>query len=135
MAESTLIKLSESDERIENGSADIRGLKVKDAGGEDIGTVDDLLIDPDADEVRFIVVASGGFLGIGQDETYIPVEAVTDISDDVSVDLSREKLEGAPGYDPELAPDRGYYDRVYGYYGYSPYWAPGYAAPPYAAFY
>ena len=53
--------------------------------------------------VRFLDVASGGFLGIGQDMTLIPVDAITAITEDeVRIGQTRENVADAPAYDPEL---------------------------------
>lgn len=128
----TLLKLSDTDQTISIGDDDIRGRNVKDRTGEEIGSVDDLLIDADENRVRFIVVASGGFLGIGKDKVFIPVDAITGINaDDVTIDQTRENVAGAPDYDPELVDALPYYDDIYGYYGYTPYWGTGYAYPAY----
>jgi len=111
---------------------DIRGRDVKDAGGEDIGKVDDLLIDTAEGRVRFLIVASGGFLGLGEQKSYIPVDAVSDVTkDEVRVDQSRERLRTAPAYDPDLINDVTYNESVFGYYGLAPFWSAGYAYPAY----
>lgn len=131
--EGMLVKLSESGKRVAAEGADINGRTVRDADGEEVGTVDDLLIDPDEDVVRFLVVASGGVLGIGKETSFIPVEAVRHVDDEIHIDLNRGALAGAPGYDPLLVPDRTYYDELYRYYGYAPYWVTGFV-PPYRMF-
>ncbi len=60
------------------------------------------------------------------------MDAVTRIDDDhVHVDQTREHITGAPTYDPDLAYDQEYYGGLYGYYGYQPYWGPGYVYPGY----
>jgi sporulation protein YlmC with PRC-barrel domain len=111
---------------------DIRHRKVVDASGQDIGEIDALLIDDQEEKVRFLRVASGGFLGMGRSKVLIPVEAIRKIDHDVvHVDQTRERIATAPTYDPELVDDRPYYDSLYGYYGYQPYWGAGYVYPPY----
>lgn len=127
-----LVKLSESAESISRTDEDIRGRDVRDPDGEDLGTVKDLLIDDEQGKVRFIEVASGGFLGIGQDMTFIPVDAITSITDDeVRIDQTREHVIGAPVYDPELVRQRETYGGILDYYGVGPFWAPGYQYPSY----
>jgi hypothetical protein len=37
----------------------------------------------------------------------------------------------APHYDPELTTE-GYFDRLYVYYGFAPFWMPGYSYPIFA---
>ncbi len=127
-----LIPLSDSGKTVSSTDEDIRGFDVKDAAGEDLGKVDDLLVDTVENRVRFLVVASGGFLGLGEKKSFIPVDAVTSIGDDeVRIGHSRELLVGAPAYDPNLVNDRDYGESVFGYYGYTPFWSPGYSYPRY----
>ncbi|MFJ6376174.1 PRC-barrel domain-containing protein [Pseudarthrobacter oxydans] len=129
-----LVKLEDTGKTVADEREDIRGYAVKAASGEDIGTVEDLLIDLDEEKVRFLIVASGGFLGIGKDKSFIPIDAIKSINEenkDVLLDRSRDQVAGAPGYDPELADVKSFYEGVYGYYGLSPYWSTGYAHPGY----
>lgn len=130
-AKTTLQPLKDADLITRDRDEDIRSRKVVDAAGEDVGKIEELLIDEDEHKVRFLRVASGGFLGIGKSKVLIPVEAITSITDDVvHIDQSRERISSAPAYDPELVDDD-YYSSLYGYYGYSPYWGAGYVYPPY----
>ncbi|MFB6555897.1 PRC-barrel domain-containing protein [Streptomyces sp. NPDC056405] len=125
-----LNRLSDSQQTVETPEQDVRDRKVVDADGNDIGTVDDLLIDEPERKVRFLLVAHGGFLGFGETKSFIPVEAVTHITDDqVFIDQSRERVAQAPVYDPDLTDEPDYYSNVYGYYGYPPFWGPGYVYP------
>ena len=133
-----LIKLSDTDETVATGDEDIRGYSVKDRNGDDIGKVDDLLIDEGEQKVRLLEIGSGGFLGIGKDKVFIPVDAITGIvADDdggkgeVRIDQTREHVAGAPVYDPEIVEETAYYGDVSGYYGYGPFWAAGYTYPGY----
>ena len=127
---STLMKLSDMGAAIKLGDEDVRKYSVKDKDGHDIGKVHDLLIDPREKKVRFLVVESGGFLGMGEKKSFIPVDAITGISPgEVHIDQTRERVAGAPPYDPELVTTRSYHQDSYGYYGYSPYWMGGYSHP------
>ena len=92
----TLVKLSEIDETIAGRDDDIRGRTVKDVDGEDLGTVKDLLVDEAEKRVRFLEVASGGFLGIGQDTSLIPVDAISAITDD-EVKIAQSRETASPG--------------------------------------
>lgn len=126
-----LVALGDSEESIAI-SDDIRGRHVKDADGEDLGSVDDLLIDTTERKVRFVIVASGGFLGLGAQKSYIPVEAVVGVGDDiVHIDQSRDRVRTAPAYDPELINDPTYNEGVLEYYGLAPFWSAGYVYPTY----
>ncbi len=128
----TLIKLGDTDLTVRDPADDVRGRKVVDRNGEEVGTVDALLIDRQEAKVRFLLVGAGGFLGLGERHFLIPVDAVTRIDPDhVHVDQTRERVVGAPAYDPSLAREPTFYEDVYGYYGYAPYWGPGYVYPRY----
>jgi len=128
----TLSKLSDSGRTVASADEDIRGRKVKDKDGHDVGRVDDLLIDGEDRKVRFLRVEHGGFLGFGETKSFIPVDAITRITeDDVFINHSREHVAGAPRYDPDLKDELPYYTGLYGYYGYAPFWGVGYAYPGY----
>lgn len=132
----TLVRLSDTDLTVADPAEDVRDRSVVDRDGEEIGKVNDLLIDEREHRVHFLEVASGGFLGLGKTKFLIPVEAITRISaDTVFVNQTRQHIAGAPGYDPDLinqdVGEENYYGDVYRHYGYPPYWGPGYIYPPY----
>ncbi len=130
-AKLSLRTLDDADLTTRDAAEDIRHRKVLDASGEEIGKIDALLVDDQETKVRFMRVASGGFLGIGKSKVLIPIEAIAKIEEDVvRVDQTRDHISNGPTYDPDLVDDR-YYDNLYGYYGYRPYWGLGYAYPPY----
>jgi CBS domain-containing protein len=59
------------------------------------------------------------------------VDAISRITaDTVYVNQSRERIAGAPRYDPALVEDY-YVNDVYSHYGYPPYWGTDYTYPPY----
>ena len=75
-------------------------------------------------QVRFLEVGSGGVLGLLKQKVLVPVEAITSVGTDVvHVSQDRERVAGAPAYDPEVVAQRNYYEEIYGYYQYPPYWA------------
>ena len=126
-----LIKLSDTNMTLSSADEDIRGRSVVDGNGEDVGNVDDLMIDDTEKKVRFIRVSSGGFLGMGAQKFLIPVDAIKQIKgDQVIVSHNREQIASSPAYDPDVV-DEKYYDNLYGYYGYRPFWGAGYMYPGY----
>jgi sporulation protein YlmC with PRC-barrel domain len=128
----TLVKLGDTDLQLADPIEDVRGRKIVDRAGEAIGHVDALLIDQRDRKVRFLRVASGGFLGIGERTFLIPVDAVTRVQpNEVRIDQTRQHLVGAPAYDPSLVLQQDYYAGLSGYFGYRPYWSPGYVYPLY----
>lgn len=129
-----LMRLKDTDLMVAGDGADVRGRTAVDRNGQELGEIDDLFIDADEQKVRFLQLASGGFLGIGEKKSLVPVDAVARVEEDrVVIDQERAKIAGAPAYDPRLKeiPDPDFYEGLYGYYGYPPYWTPGYMYPRY----
>jgi sporulation protein YlmC with PRC-barrel domain len=113
---------------------DVRGRRVLDNTGKDIGDVDDLLVDDREHKVRFLRVAAGGFLGLGETKFLIPVDAITDVDDKaVHVDQTRDHVASGPRYEPKLM-NVPYLSDIYSHYGYVPYWGLGYMYPLYPFF-
>ena len=120
---SVLVPLSETTLTLASGP-DIRGRDAVDLKGEKIGTIDDLLVDPQSHEVRLVKLSGGGFLGIGDQTWLIPVEAIRDIGEDaVRIDRAGSEVVRGPAYQPDLVlPEEDRYGPVYDYYGYPPFW-------------
>ncbi|MFI6074012.1 PRC-barrel domain-containing protein [Actinoplanes sp. NPDC051343] len=130
----TLVRLRDTDQTVADPDQDIRGRDVFDSGGEKVGTVEDLLIDPQENAVRMLRLEHGGILGFGATSSFIPVEAVSAVeADRVRIDQSRARISDAPRYDPELVDQPDYYLGLYDYYGYAPYWTATSAPAPHWA--
>jgi osmotically-inducible protein OsmY/sporulation protein YlmC with PRC-barrel domain len=113
--DSILVKLGDTDFYVPD-EEDIRGRRVIDQSGNDIGSVGDLIVDQDRRRVRFLLVTSGGFLGIGGTMLLVPVEAVTDVNrDEVMISRQGGRSAGAPRFNPTLF-DRREYGGRYGDY-------------------
>jgi sporulation protein YlmC with PRC-barrel domain len=115
-----LVRLSYSELVLEDLTQDVRGLDVYDTNGDEIGTVEDLYVDEEERKIRFLDVGAGGFLGLGEKDFLIPVEAVREVNEDgVVVDESREKVAGSPPFDTDVVPQPPYQRDIYDYYGYA----------------
>ncbi|MBG0561550.1 PRC-barrel domain-containing protein [Actinoplanes aureus] len=126
----TLTPLSDTGQVVADPEQDLRGRTVIDSAGEKVGTVTDLLVDTAANAVRFLRVEHGGVLGFGATASFIPVDAISRVTDDeVYVESAKDRIAGAPRYDPDLVDQRDYYEKIYGHYGYPPFWTPGYFYP------
>jgi len=126
---STLVRLGATTLIPAEPSQDIRGRKVVDAQGDDIGDVSDLFIDEAHKIVRFIEIANGGFLGFGKTRVLVPVDAITRVDKwTVHIDRHRDHVVAAPPFNPELI-DIPYLDQVYEHYGMTPFWSAGYVYP------
>ena len=114
-----LIKLRDSDLPRDASAKALLDGDVYYRDGEKIGTVKDLYIDTEDEDVRFLDVGAGGFLGLGEKHYMVPMEAVTDtIGGGVRIEQSRQKVEGSPELDTKGVPEDAYQQEVYDYYGY-----------------
>ena len=116
-----LVKMSDSDLRLEEPWQDIRGLEVYDANGEQIGSVEDLYVDRDSSLPRFLEVSAGGFLGIGKKHFLIPIEEVSrEMGEDrVTVNQPRDKVVESPDFDPDDVANPDVQRAIYAYYGHT----------------
>src|SRR5918995_3264128 len=113
-----LIKLRDSDLPREANARALLDHDVYDGDGEKIGTVKDLYLDTEDKDVRFLDVGAGGFLGFGEKHFMVPMEVVTDTSGGkVTIEQSRQKVEGSPQLDTKGVPEDAYQQEVYDYYG------------------
>ena len=108
------------------------GSKVFNRGGEQLGSLRDLVIDFEEGHMAYAVLSFGGFMGKGDKLFAIPWEALIWNPKDHTFFLDIEKvvLKEAPGLDKEHWPAESEYEAgwlfdIYEYYGYSPYWMPG----------
>lgn len=78
------------------------GASVKNAQGETLGKIDELVIDPQEARIKAAVVSVGGVLGIGAKSVAVPWNKVVMGSgsdrDTVVVAMGREELEQAPSW-------------------------------------
>ncbi|WP_418131122.1 PRC-barrel domain-containing protein [Variovorax sp. 375MFSha3.1] len=90
----------------------VEGTTVYNAGGEKLGSIDDLMIDKLSGQVRYAVLEFGGFLGMGKDRYPIPWSMLKydTAQEGYVVPLQKETLEGAPRYADNSIPD---YDENY----------------------
>jgi hypothetical protein len=104
----------------------VEGTKVFDPRGENIGSIERILVEKRSGKVSYAVLSFGGFLGIGHDHYPLPWSKLNydESLGGYRVDVTKDQLEGAPKYESE---DDDYWTsengrRVYDYYGVAPYW-------------
>ena len=105
----------------------LTGDKVRNPDGDRLGHLEEIVIDLEGGRVAYAVLASGGFLGMGDKYFAIPWDLMTVDTDnkEIVADISKETLENAPGFDKDNWPqtnDRSWVVDVYRYYGREPYW-------------
>lgn len=106
----------------------LTGDTVRNRQDEELGNVEEIMIDLDSGRISYFVLSAGGFLGVGDKYFAIPWELleVDTENHDVVVDLSKETVENAPGFDKDNWPDASdlnWLSDIYTYYGTEPYWA------------
>jgi hypothetical protein len=82
-------------------ASEVKGARVINFQNENIGDVDELLIEPDTAQIRFAVLSVGGFLGLGSTKVAVPWMAFQIVSERnkikyMMLDATRERLEKAP---------------------------------------
>ena len=103
------------------------GSKVVNAQNEDLGKIEDLVIDARSGRIVYAVLSFGGFLGMGDKYFAIPWNAFQlDLSEKRAVlNVAKNVLENAPGFDKDAWPnmaDSTWGASIYKHYGYTPYW-------------
>jgi hypothetical protein len=106
------------------------GSKVVNAQNEDLGKIEDLVIDAGAGRIAYAVLSFGGFLGMGDKYFAIPWNAFRfNLAEKHAVlKLDKKQLENAPGFDKDNWPnmaDSTWGTNIYKHYGYTPYWEEG----------
>ena len=108
-------------------SADkVEGTRVYNRAGDQLGTVDDVMLGKRSGKVAYAVMSFGGFLGIGERYHPLPWNVLTYDEDKGGyvIDMGEEQLRGAPTFTrEELDPGLGRreeLDRLHTYYGVPP---------------
>jgi sporulation protein YlmC with PRC-barrel domain len=105
----------------------LNGTKVENPNGDNLGKLEELMVDLSNGRIAYAVLSFGGILGIGDKLFAIPWDALyVDTRNKVIVlDVDKQSLENAPGFDKDNWPDtsdHAWLVNVYNYYGSSPYW-------------
>jgi len=88
-------------------TADIVGLAVKNKAGENIGKIDDLVIDMKNGEVRYAALAYGGLAGVGAKLFAVPLDKMTFVMGEPNnqssrhfvFDIAKDELDKDKGFD------------------------------------
>jgi len=88
-------------------ASSIIGDDVRNLAGEDLGEIEDLMIDLTTGNVSYVVLTFGGFMNLGNKLFAVPMEALTVNTEDKCFVLNepKERLENAPGFDKDNWPD------------------------------
>jgi sporulation protein YlmC with PRC-barrel domain len=98
-------------------ASELIGIEVKNNNDEDLGTIDDLAIDPNSGKISYAAVSMGGFLGLGDELFAVPWDAIRLRAEESAVtgeegathvallNVSKEQMEDAEGFDQDNWPD------------------------------
>jgi sporulation protein YlmC with PRC-barrel domain len=83
------------------------GMNVRNAKGEDLGEINDLVVDVNNERVHYAVLGFGGALGLGEKLFAYPVTLFSQDTADkkLVLNVDKEKLKSAPGFERNNWPD------------------------------
>ncbi|MDB6038451.1 MAG: photosystem reaction center subunit [Verrucomicrobiales bacterium] len=93
--------------RLHNKASDFLGMEVKNNNNEKLGEVKDMVLDPQSGRVQYVVLAVGGFLGIGEKLLAVPYTSLRPSTENhkLVMNASRERIAQAPGFAATNWPD------------------------------
>ena len=100
--------------------------RVKSPQGQDLGKIEEVMIDMEMGRVAYAVLSFGGLWGLGSKWVPVPWDAVALQPDEkvLLLKIEKEKIEKAPNFEaatlPELA-NRQWGAAIHTHYGYPPY--------------
>ncbi|HWF47075.1 MAG TPA: PRC-barrel domain-containing protein [Bryobacteraceae bacterium] len=105
----------------------LAGDSVKNSAGENLGKLDEIMVDIPSGRIAYAVLSFGGFLKMGNKLFAVPWNVLRIDEDQKCFILEVDKaiLENAPGFDKDNWPDMAdttWGASIYSYYGRTPYW-------------
>lgn len=88
-------------------TSDVIGKDVINAQGENLGKIEEIVLDKLIGEVRYVVLSFGGFLGMGDKLYALPWKSISYMPSEDSFVLSidKDRIKNAPGFDKNNWPD------------------------------
>ncbi len=101
------------------------GDQVRNSAGEDLGKIEEIMVDVASGRIAYAVLSFGGFLGIGDKLFAIPWSSlkIDEGEHQFILNADRQTLENAPGFDKDNWPDMAdpaFESAVYGHFGAAP---------------
>jgi sporulation protein YlmC with PRC-barrel domain len=88
-------------------ASEVTGVDVKNLAGEDLGTINEVVIDKASGKVSYLVLDFGGVLGFGNKFFAIPWNLFTYNEEDdcFMLNLDKARIKDAPGFDKDHWPN------------------------------
>ncbi len=123
---SQAMAINNSTRRVLSAST-ITGDKVRNRAGEDLGTIEEIMLDVTSGEVAYAVISFGGFLGLGDKLFAVPWNSLELNAEahEFLLDVDKNTLENAPGFDKDNWPDfadQSFGSQVHEHYSQPVYW-------------
>jgi sporulation protein YlmC with PRC-barrel domain len=111
------------------GADTLLGEDVYNRQDEDLGDIKEIMLDMQSGRVAYAVLSFGGILGMGNKLFAVPWQALQldTVNKRFILDISKERLENAPGFDKDNWPDMAgseFSNQIHTFYGTHP--EPGY---------
>lgn len=105
----------------------LSGDGVRNLAGDDLGNVQEIMLDIYDGSIAYAVLSFGGFLGMGDKLFAVPWNALKLVQDEeyFLLDVDKQVLEDAPGFDKDNWPDFsdvGWGQKIHDHYGTPAYW-------------
>ena len=107
------------------GADTLVGNDVYNKDSEDVGDIKEIMLDMRTGRVSYAVLSFGGFMGMGEKLFAVPWDALKldTVNKRFVLDVNKERLESAPGFDknhwPDMA-DAAWEKGIHAYYGTQP---------------
>ena len=88
-------------------SNDVVGVEVENLQGEDLGEVEAIMLNKIDGQVSYVVLTSGGFLGMGNKLFALPwsIFSYNPEREKFTINIDKERLKNSPGFDKDHWPD------------------------------
>lgn len=106
---------------------EVIGVNVKNTKGENLGEIEEIMLDKVNGNVHYVVLSFGGFLGMGDKLFALPWKILHYDKEQECfiINVEKENLKNAPGFSRDNWPDtsdRMWEESIFDFYGEKPYW-------------
>ncbi len=105
----------------------ITGQSVRSRADEDLGKIEEIMLDGPSGRIAYAVLSFGGFLGMGDKLFAVPWDSLSSNGehDGFILNAEQDALKQAPGFDKDHWPnfaDNQWGEQIHTHYGSTPYW-------------